>query len=123
MQNQSLTLIGQYDIWVRKGVISLFGAVLPASSKLYRVYAPATHALPVLKSVANPYGRYGEPAEIRIISCKSRIRMLEDLSPEFGRLWNEPVDERRSKGPALRPSYALVNILSEIFRIYLLTIR
>ena len=96
---------------MRKGVVSLYGATTPASSKLYRVYAPSTHALPVLKSVTNPYGRYGEPAEVRIITAKSRIRMLKDLSLEFGRLWNESVGANGATAKFKKRSFTLVNTL------------
>ncbi len=106
---QSITLIGQYDLWVRKGVISLYGAILTASPKLHRVYAPATHALPVLQSVTNPYGRYGEPAEVRIISTKSRIRMLKDLSLEFGKLWNEKIKTTDSGANLAKRSFSMVS--------------
>ena len=120
MRNQSLALIGQYDLWVRKGVVSLCGAVLSASSKLHRVYAPATYALPIITPVANPYGCGGERAEIRIISCNSRVRILKDLSPEYGRLWNKTVNESTSKFATQRRSYALVSSLDDSVRMYLL---
>ena len=83
-----MTLVGQYDVWVRKGAINVAGAVLHASSRLHRVYAPSTHSLPSICPIPNPYGPQNLPTEITIISCTSRIRLLKHLSPKFGRIWN-----------------------------------
>lgn len=85
---QTLTLLGQYDIWVRKGAIVISGATLHASSKIYRVYAPSTHSLPVIRSCRDPFGPEYQPVEITILTCCSRIRLLRNLSPKFGRIWN-----------------------------------
>jgi len=88
MCQQSLTLVGQYDLWVRKGAVNIAGAVLHVSSRLHRVYAPSTHSLPSIRPIPNPYGPQNLPAEITVISCTSRIRLLKQLSPKFGRVWN-----------------------------------
>lgn len=88
MCRQSMTLIGQYDVWVRKGAINIAGAVLHASSRLHRIYAPSTHSLPSIRPIPNPYGPQNLPTEITVISCTSRIRLLKQLSPKFGRIWN-----------------------------------
>lgn len=96
-ENDTVTLIGQYDLWVRKGAVSLYSAVLHPSSQLHRVYAPSTHALPSLRLALNPYGSANQMAEITLFSCKSRIRMLSQLSPKFARIWNPKdtsIDER-----------------------------
>ena len=80
--------MGQYDLWVRSGAISVHGAVIHASSKLHRVYAPSTHAIPSIRPIHNPYGTGNPPVELTIISCGSRIRMLKQIGPKFGRIWN-----------------------------------
>ncbi|MCJ1432518.1 Polynucleotide 5'-hydroxyl-kinase grc3 [Xylographa pallens] len=84
----TLTPIGQYDLWVRKGTVSILGAVLHASPKLHRVYAPSSHSLPSIRHLRNPFGPAHQPAEITIYSCNSRIRLLRRVSRKFRRIWN-----------------------------------
>ncbi|MCJ1385179.1 Polynucleotide 5'-hydroxyl-kinase grc3 [Xylographa soralifera] len=84
----TLTPVGQYDLWVRKGTVSVLGAVLHASSKLHRVYAPSSHSLPSIRHLRNPFGPAQQPAEITIYSCSSRIRLLRRVSRKFRRIWN-----------------------------------
>ena len=82
-------MVGQYDIWVRKGAISIMGAVLHPSSKLHRVFAPSTHSLPSIRPITDPYRPSPQSTELTIISCTSGIRLLRHLSPKFGRIWNK----------------------------------
>lgn len=60
------------------------GAKLHPSPRLYRVYAPSTHSLPVIKCVAGTDG----VAEIEVKSCHSGLYRLKDLSPLYQRIWN-----------------------------------
>ncbi|PCG91849.1 Hypothetical protein PENO1_091680 [Penicillium occitanis (nom. inval.)] len=83
-EKTTLVLIGIYDIWVKRGVISLMGAKLHPSIKTYRVYAPSTHSLPVIKCVSGVEGF----AEIELQSCSSNLQGLKDLSPHYSRIWN-----------------------------------
>ncbi|KAL4895556.1 polynucleotide 5'-hydroxyl-kinase grc3 [Aspergillus ambiguus] len=83
-EKMSLVLIGHYDLWVKRGVVSLMGAKLHPSPRLYRVYAPSTHSLPVIKCVAGVDGA----AEVEIKSGDSGIYRLRDLSPLYQRIWN-----------------------------------
>lgn len=84
-----MTLIGHYDLWVKRGVISLMGAKLYASPRFYRVYAPSSHSLPVIKCVSGADGN----AEVDIRSCRCGIYRLRNLSPLFERLWNSKNSE------------------------------
>lgn len=75
------------------------GAKLHPSSHLHRVYAPSTHSLPVIKSVAGIDG----DAEVEIKSCSSGIARLRDLSPLYQRIWagdNTAADTVTLKGAA-----------------------
>ncbi|PKX98130.1 putative RNA processing protein Grc3 [Aspergillus novofumigatus IBT 16806] len=83
-EKMTLVLLGHYDLWVKRGVISLMGAKLHPSPRLYRVYAPSTHSLPVIKCVAGVDGE----AEIEVKSCHSGIYRLRHLSPLYQRIWN-----------------------------------
>ncbi|PGG95448.1 hypothetical protein AJ79_10053 [Helicocarpus griseus UAMH5409] len=86
---KNLTLIGQYDLWVKRGVVSIMGAKLHPSPRLYRVYAPSTHSLPVIKCVSG----IEDYAEVEIRSCNNGLCRLKNLSNLYHRIWNskEPV--------------------------------
>lgn len=60
------------------------GAKLHPSTKTYRVYAPSTHSLPVIKCVSGVEGS----AEIELQSCSSNLQSLKELSPYYSRIWN-----------------------------------
>ncbi|OOQ86539.1 Polynucleotide 5'-hydroxyl-kinase grc3 [Penicillium brasilianum] len=83
-EKTNLALLGQYDLWVKRGVVSLMGAKLHPSARVYRVYAPSTHSLPVIKCVSGVEGE----AEVEIKSCKSGLTRLRDISPLYQKIWN-----------------------------------
>ena len=85
---QSLTVAGQYDLWVRKGSISLFGSIIHSSSTLHRVTSPLTHSVPCIRHVRNPYGPTSQAAEVAFLSCSSRIRLLQRISNNFEGIWD-----------------------------------
>jgi len=70
---------------VRKGQVTLLGATLGPSSSSYRVFAPSTHSLPVLRCVSTDTN----DAEIKLRQCNSGISLLRPLSSLFGKLWND----------------------------------
>lgn len=81
---ESLAIIGHYDLWVVSGVVMLYGAVLRASKNSYRVFAPSTHALPIIECVRQA----NMSTAVELSSCDSGIQSLAQLSPLFGRIWN-----------------------------------
>ncbi|EEH36996.2 RNA processing protein Grc3 [Paracoccidioides lutzii Pb01] len=81
---KNLALIGQYDLWVKRGVVSIMGAKLHPSPRLYRVYAPSTHSLPVIKCVSGVDGY----AEVEIRSCNNGLYRLKNLSNLYHRICN-----------------------------------
>ncbi|KAJ5661306.1 uncharacterized protein N7484_000678 [Penicillium longicatenatum] len=83
-EKTNLALIGQYDLWVKRGVVSLMGAKLHPSPRVYRVYAPSTHSLPIIKCVSGVDGE----AEVQIKSCNSGLSRLRDVSPLYQKIWN-----------------------------------
>ncbi len=60
------------------------GAKLHPSPRLYRVYAPSTHSLPVIKCVSG----IEDYAEVEIRSCRNGIFLLRHLSSLYRRIWN-----------------------------------
>lgn len=109
---KNLVLIGVYDIWVKRGVVSLIGAKLPPSPKTYRVYAPSTHSLPVIKCVSGVDGY----AEVEIQSCYSGIYRLDELSPLYNRVWNrgETIGDKATLKGRSRRTFSIVGrVLSD----------
>ncbi|KAI9834202.1 MAG: hypothetical protein M1819_003040 [Sarea resinae] len=85
---ESLAVIGEYDLEVKKGAVMFMGAPIQAGPKRYRVYAPSTHAIPRIKAISrSPSDQSG--TEIELHHCKHGMRHLSRLSPLFGRIWNE----------------------------------
>ncbi|KAF1988208.1 hypothetical protein K402DRAFT_462103 [Aulographum hederae CBS 113979] len=94
--HEVVTFFGIYDISVRRGVISVYGAVLRPEQRSHRIYAPYTHALPALKCISR------ESAEITVRQLDQRkaeesetqhLSSLEPFSPLLGGLWNDQLDE------------------------------
>ncbi|KAG8529062.1 uncharacterized protein KY384_005697 [Bacidia gigantensis] len=65
----TLGILGQYDLWVRKGAVGIAGAVLRESPELRRVFAPSTHAIPIIRPIPDPFGSRSQGAEVTIRSC------------------------------------------------------
>ncbi|KAK2792268.1 Polynucleotide 5'-hydroxyl-kinase grc3 [Onygenales sp. PD_12] len=84
LKMKNLALIGQYDLWVKRGVVSVMGAKLHPNPRLYRIYAPSTHSLPVIKCVSG----VEDYAEIEIRSCNNGLFRLKNLSNLYHRIWN-----------------------------------
>lgn len=77
---ESITCIGEYDIQVVRGAVTVYGALLQHPTVPQRVYAPSTHALPQI--VARR-----DDTTIRLAHVKSNLRKLEKLSPLFRNIW------------------------------------
>ncbi|KAJ5751613.1 hypothetical protein N7520_008530 [Penicillium odoratum] len=108
-EKTNLAIIGQYDLWVKRGVVSLMGAKLPPSPRVYRVYAPSTHSLPIIKCVSGVEGE----AEVQIKSCNTGLSRLRDVSPLYQKVWNgqnTAVDKATLKGAHknLRRSFSVL---------------
>ena len=79
--------LGEYDLWVKKGVITILGATLSAGSMFEHttVYAPSSHSLPVIRYLES----LDNEVIIQLCESPTRLRGLRILSPLFSRLWNE----------------------------------
>lgn len=73
--DQTATFIGEYDVTVIKGVVSIYGAMIHPDLGPQRVYALSTHALPTITARVESIAR--------ITSVKSRLLKLAKLSPLF----------------------------------------
>lgn len=79
--DETVTFIGEYDLTVFSGIVMVSGAAIRASEEKHRIYAPSTHALPVITAK-------GGAAEVAIISTGISMQGVDKLSPLFGRIWN-----------------------------------
>lgn len=79
--DETATFVGEYDLEVISGIVVVYGAAIRAGDKPHRIFAPSTHALPVLTAK-------GGAAEIAIISTGLSMVGMNRLSPLWGRIWN-----------------------------------
>ncbi|GAB7352115.1 hypothetical protein MBLNU459_g2611t1 [Dothideomycetes sp. NU459] len=107
-QDETATLVGEYDLRVITGIVIVYGAVLRPSHKSHRVYAPSTHALPVITAK-------GGVAEIAIVSSGPSLGRLSKLSPLWGRLWNgqNQKDPETVQESTMSKSFALLRTASD----------
>ncbi len=77
-----IALIGQYDVQVIAGRVILYGATLHASSTFHTVYAPSTHALPVIANLSDL------PAKLELRESRRTMFGLGSLSPLFSNIWH-----------------------------------
>ncbi|KAL8999639.1 MAG: hypothetical protein Q9169_001599 [Polycauliona sp. 2 TL-2023] len=87
-----VTFVGQYNLRVGAGAVSVYGAVLHASSTIHQVYAPSTHSLPVIRPLRDPHRPADDqPIEFTISSTQNGMRSLKEVSAMFGRIWNKAI--------------------------------
>ncbi|OAP65485.1 hypothetical protein AYL99_01457 [Fonsecaea erecta] len=77
-RGQKCVVLGTYTLWVKHGSVSLYGAILTATTAMYRVYAPASHALPPIEAVSSS-------AEIQVESLNDGVRDLPKVG--FRGMW------------------------------------
>ncbi|KAM0134936.1 hypothetical protein ACHAO1_005369 [Botrytis cinerea] len=82
---ERLVILGQCNLEVVEGQITILGSILRASKTKYSIYAATSYSLPVIRC---PDGELNH-AVLRLHQSDSGIRSLEPLSPLFGKLWNE----------------------------------
>ena len=99
LDNGTLCLIGHYDLWVRKGALSVSGAILYASPSVHRIYATSIHALPLIRPIRDPFGPPTQQTLLTIYDVSSGLRALSEISPRFSRLWNCSRYKRRTIDP------------------------
>ncbi|KAI9147756.1 Polynucleotide 5'-hydroxyl-kinase GRC3 [Paramyrothecium foliicola] len=93
-ESERFLVLGSFGIRVLAGGITVAGATLRPSDKIYWVHAPHCHALPVLRTAENTH------LELHEDSLARDLRLLGRLSPLFRKLWNDPVGDS-----AQRPGY------------------
>ena len=87
--NQTATFIGEYEIALSSGIVTIYGAVLRPDSGPKRVYAPSVSALPQFQARQ-------DNTCVKISSIHSGWRKLEKLSPLFRNIWSASSQSDRS---------------------------
>lgn len=77
-----MCVVGEYDLAVLSGIVTIYGAVLRPQSGRKRVFAPSTQALPQIQARQ-------DDTTIRLCRVKSSIAKLERLSPLFRNIWTD----------------------------------
>ncbi|EME77649.1 uncharacterized protein MYCFIDRAFT_200118 [Pseudocercospora fijiensis CIRAD86] len=74
---ETVVLVGEYDLEVPQGVVTIYGAMLHSGLGSQKVYAPSTSALPTITAKR-------DGTVILLTSCATRgLSQLERLSPMF----------------------------------------
>ncbi|CAD0107080.1 unnamed protein product, partial [Aureobasidium uvarum] len=103
---ETATFVGEYDLRVKSGYVMIYGAVLRSGPTKHRVYAPTTHALPVI--IAR-----GGPAEVDIISVIRSLGLLSKVSPLWTKLWHAQTPKDTHQVEPESRSFALLRSSSD----------
>ncbi|THY11941.1 hypothetical protein D6D00_10542 [Aureobasidium pullulans] len=103
---ETATFVGEYDLRVKSGYIMIYGAVLRAGPTTHRVYAPSTHALPVVTAK-------GGVAEVDIISTTRSLDVLSKISPLWTKLWYAQAQKDAQQTDTEPRSFALLRSSSD----------
>ncbi|KAI5790613.1 hypothetical protein DFH27DRAFT_603036 [Peziza echinospora] len=90
---ETLVIQGEYTLRVLAGTVSIYGTTLGSESGTNVVYAPITHALPVIEALKSERRRLdGEKFDAIIsVGCSnSGLKDVGRICPLFGRIWRPP---------------------------------
>jgi len=91
---ETLVLVGIYQIAVTKGSVNISGAKLSSTSPMQTIYAPMTHALPVIEAHSSKRKQTTNSStpstEIRVTNHYSGILEIGKLCPTFNTIWKGP---------------------------------
>ncbi|XXH01507.1 hypothetical protein Hte_007867 [Hypoxylon texense] len=99
---ERLVMLGNYGVHVTSGEVTINGATLRASEKIYWVDAPHCHSLPVI--------RCSDAATLNLLPHLSiaGLRSLANLSPHFRRLWNETISPSNDNATSSDPTFQIL---------------
>ncbi|KAI5806323.1 hypothetical protein EDC01DRAFT_725221 [Geopyxis carbonaria] len=96
-RGETLALVGIYQLSVRSGTITVGGVTLTAESTPEIIYAPRTHALPLIEAT--------HTAELTATSHHSGIADVGTLCPTFSGIWAGPPDAPSAGALSFSPIY------------------
>ena len=80
-EHEIICLVGEYNLEILSGEVSIYGAKLGPAKRQYSVYAPSTHALPEIEcKSANATVIFSLP--------EGSMQVLGLLSPLYRKIWN-----------------------------------
>ncbi|KAI0439129.1 hypothetical protein F4803DRAFT_564744 [Xylaria telfairii] len=82
-EGERLVILGGYGVRVESGEVTIYGATLKTSQAVSWVYAPQSHALPVIRCTSYA------TLELHPHPCTQELKDLELLSPLFRKVWCE----------------------------------
>ena len=85
--DETVTILGEYDLAVLAGIVTVYGTVIRPSPEPVRVFSPSIAALPQIQA------RHSNTT-VRITSVTSGLRKLEKLSPLFRNIWTSTSTDR-----------------------------
>ncbi|RPA75579.1 hypothetical protein BJ508DRAFT_365581, partial [Ascobolus immersus RN42] len=86
-EGETLCLAGLFSITVTAGAVSILNTTISAGGTIGPVYAPVTHALPVIRCV-------GAAAEFMVGSVRSSVTEVDRIAPQFRNIWTLPTTPR-----------------------------
>lgn len=101
---ETATFIGQYDVEVKEGTVTVCEAILSADGTSHHVFAPTTHSLPSIKCLT-------KVAIIEFRPSEHMMQSLSKLTPLYRRIWNETrigANPSPSQGALNRGSFSFV---------------
>lgn len=81
---QTLAILGQFDLNVHNGVISIYGAFLGPKSPIRRVISPSTEPLPVIRCVSSD----GAQIDLLNVPADENFESLGRISGHFRDIWS-----------------------------------
>ncbi|KAF2096339.1 hypothetical protein NA57DRAFT_42664, partial [Rhizodiscina lignyota] len=109
-EGQTICCLGLYRLVVRRGAVEVCKATLHEGSEPQTIYAPTTHALPLIKCLSP---RSAEVSFLSIPKAVNRLTLLNRFSPSFRRIWNESLDQDTESVSFARRSFNTVLHSSE----------
>ncbi|CZR57485.1 related to GRC3 Protein required for cell growth and possibly involved in rRNA processing [Phialocephala subalpina] len=82
---ERLVVLGQYELSVKKGQVTMMGSIIQASKISYPVFALLSHSVPVIRCLATDINE----AEISLRQYQPGLETLGALSPLYSNLGNK----------------------------------
>jgi hypothetical protein len=81
---QTLAILGQYDLNVHVGIISVYGAFIGSKSGIRRIVSPSTELLPIIRCVSSD----GADIDVLNVPSAENYETLGRCSALFRDIWN-----------------------------------
>lgn len=101
---QRIVILGLYGIRIESGEVTIYGAIFKPSKDIHWVYAPQSHALPVVRCTDDA------TLELHPHPRAQEMKSIGMLSPLFRKLWWEsPSSPVKDKAASFNESFCIVS--------------